>query len=62
MIEENSKINKKQLILHHVRDAYFYGKESGLYLGFIFGYLTGIVSGYSIFYFRRNMIPEFLKK
>ena len=62
MIEEKEKKNNQIVLSHIVRDAYIYGKESGIYLGFIFGYVTGILSGYSMFYFRRNIIPDFLKK
>lgn len=62
MIEEKEKKPHNQLMLTRIRDVYYYGKESGLYLGFIFGYVTGILSGYSMFYFRRNIVPDFLKK
>ena len=62
MIEEKYKKNNKIVLSHIVRDAYSYGKESGIHLGFILGYVTGILSGYSMFYFRRNIIPDFLKK
>tara|TARA_Y100000589_G_C26967759_1_gene553306 strand:+ start:274 stop:468 length:195 start_codon:yes stop_codon:yes gene_type:complete len=62
MIKEKDKKSNNQITLSRVRDVYYYGKESGLYLGFICGYLTGILSGYGIFYFRKNITPYFLKK
>lgn len=62
MIEEKDKKNNQIVLSNMVRSAYIYGKESGIYLGFICGYLTGIISGYSIFYFKRNIVSDFFKK
>ena len=53
---DQKKKSNKQLTL--ISDAYKYGRESGLYFGFICGYLSGIIAGVNIVYYRNKWLNK----